>query len=87
MYRLDPLYEVWERWSPRQLLEHYEDALRQERLFFAQFQTMVLERKGFKPVDWTWLDDLEYERWGEKGAGSAPKKSQRSLFETVRRKA
>lgn len=68
------------------MLEHYQDAVRQERRQWMQLQGIVLERKGYKEVDWTWLDELEWERWGSGGLPQKPQKTQRELLDELRAK-
>ena len=46
VYHLDPLYDVWERWSPRQLCEHYPDAVRRQRRDWLLLQGLIFKQKA-----------------------------------------
>ena len=83
-YHQDPLV-IWRTWSPRQLLEHYPDAVRQERKQWMTLQCLM-SGKGFAEVDWDWLDALERARWcdGNTREPLTPRKTMKQLFEEAR---
>ena len=81
----DPL-QVWQRWSKRQLLEHYQDAIRQRRADWVVTQGFH-QGRFFKEESWAWLERLEEQRWGGQGGQpAAPRLTQRELHEAKARR-
>jgi len=75
---------VWAKWTKRQLLEHYPDAVRQERRQWMHLQGMLLEKKGFEAQDWDWLDALEQHRWCPDAPEPVAKMSPADAFAAAR---
>lgn len=73
--------------SERELLEHYPDAVRQERRRVMEEQMIHLDRQGYAAEDWTWLDNQEQLRWAPEVPLPEPKNDEIiDLFERARQR-